>query len=151
MIQTTNSATVSVSIDNSASTWTYALVEATAPVHVHPNGTVAVQCDSGSWTVTYRMESTRFQLFSAIINTNTSEINTLTDFNQIVGLSFDPNVNDAAPGDTFISTASFGFLNLGGNTVSPVGMSFSLMARTVENLHVIISHDPQVKNGEVMD
>jgi hypothetical protein len=151
MIQTTNTATISVSINDTTLAWSYALVESTARAHVSPSGTITVECDSGAWTVTYVMESTRFQLFSAIINTNTSEINTLTDFNQIIGLVFDPNVNDAAPGETVVSTASFGFLNLGGSVTSPVGMSFSLMARTVEDLHVIISHDPQVKNGEVPD
>ncbi len=151
MITVTNTAIVGVQI--AADKWTYTAIDMGGAV-LASAGTVIVPKGSGTWSVTYVLESSQYQLFSALVNTNTAQIGTLTDFDQIMGLDFVAGTesgvkkigDDGREVTVYTSTATVYFANTAVSEGGPAGISFELWARTTDGLHVLISRDPQVKN-----
>ncbi|SNS70794.1 MULTISPECIES: hypothetical protein [unclassified Azospirillum] len=149
MIAVTNQATVRVDIQPSDEgyQWSYSKWnEETWPENAKlgPHGSVTVPANDGPWEVIYKIDSSDYQLFSALINTNPAAATRLSDFDQILGLQFDAGNID---GSSTISTASIFFANtLPVTNPHPVGISFELWARLTQTRQVITSSDPQVKN-----
>ncbi|MDG5496524.1 hypothetical protein [Niveispirillum sp. BGYR6] len=131
--------------------WSYEPTQ-TDGATVTASGGVVVPVGSGSWAISYDMQSAVHELFFLMVNTNTAQVGALTDFDQVIGVETNSGcqnpqkkVENEKEVNVYSSNVTVYFRNTDPEG-RPVGISFELWARTVDGLHLLISRDPQVKN-----